>query len=140
MLYFARLKEIPKAHLLSQIDRTIGATGLQIIVPDTPAFFRGVRRKDSRSWQHFMGDPQVLIVDEPPAGLDPEERSRFRLLLESVGLTRIVTISSHIVENLFLTCDMVTILNQAVILVFCPFEIFIAQFKDRVWGDILPTN
>ncbi|GAB4075232.1 ABC transporter ATP-binding protein [Barrientosiimonas marina] len=62
--------------------------------------------------QALLGDPEILVIDEPTAGLDVEERSRFRRLLRSLSENRIIIISSHIVEDLETTCDHIGIIKN----------------------------
>ena len=66
--------------------------------------------------QALLNDPKVLIVDEPTAGLDPEERIRFRNLLCDVAENRIVILSTHIVGDIEATCENLAILNDGSIL------------------------
>lgn len=66
--------------------------------------------------QALLYDPQVLIVDEPTAGLDPEERIRFRNLLCEVAEERIVILSTHIVGDIEATCEDIAIMNNGRIL------------------------
>lgn len=66
--------------------------------------------------QALLNDPKVLIVDEPTAGLDPEERIRFRNLLCDVSEERIVILSTHIVGDIEATCENLAILNEGSIL------------------------
>jgi ABC-2 type transport system ATP-binding protein len=62
--------------------------------------------------QAIMHDPKVLIVDEPTAGLDPEERVRFKKLLCEIAQDKIVILSTHIIEDIEETCEKVAILNK----------------------------
>ncbi len=62
--------------------------------------------------QAIIHDPKVIIVDEPTAGLDPEERVRFRNLLCEIAKDRIVLLSTHIVGDIEATCEKIAVLNQ----------------------------
>jgi ABC-2 type transport system ATP-binding protein len=62
--------------------------------------------------QALLNDPQLLIVDEPTAGLDPEERIRFRNLLSDLGGNRTILLSTHIVEDIAQTCKNLAIMNS----------------------------
>lgn len=66
--------------------------------------------------QALLNNPSVLIVDEPTAGLDPEERIRFRNLLSEIAEDRIVILSTHIVGDIEATCEDIAILNEGKVL------------------------
>lgn len=66
--------------------------------------------------QAIVHSPKVLIVDEPTAGLDPEERIRFRNLLANIAKERIVILSTHIVGDIETTCEKVAVLNNGKII------------------------
>lgn len=66
--------------------------------------------------QALLHDPKIVIVDEPTAGLDPEERIRFRNLLRDFSEGRIVILSTHIVEDVEFTCENLAILNKGELL------------------------
>src|SRR5512146_607073 len=68
--------------------------------------------------QALVNDPKILIVDEPTAGLDPEERIRFRNLLVNLASDRVVILSTHIVEDIGQTCQDLAVLSKDCIL-FC---------------------
>lgn len=62
--------------------------------------------------QALLGDPRIIVVDEPTAGLDPEERMRFRALLATLGVGRTVILSTHILDDVAQTCPMVAVLRS----------------------------
>lgn len=66
--------------------------------------------------QALLGDPQILVIDEPTAGLDPEERIRLRTLLTSLAENRIVILSTHVVEDISQTCERIAVLDQGKLL------------------------
>ncbi len=73
-------------------------------------FSGGMRRRVGIA-QALMGDPRLLVVDEPTAGLDPEERMRFRTLLATLGGERTVILSTHILDDVAQTCPYVCVLR-----------------------------
>lgn len=77
-------------------------------------FSGGMKRRVGIA-QALLNDPQVMIVDEPTAGLDPEERIRFRNLLVDLASERIVILSTHIVEDISQTCRDMAILDRGVL-------------------------
>lgn len=66
--------------------------------------------------QAFLGDPEVIIVDEPTAGLDPEERTRFRNLLAEISMGKTVILSTHIVSDIEDSCYRLSVLDHGKIL------------------------
>ncbi len=66
--------------------------------------------------QAIIHDPKIIVVDEPTAGLDPEERVRFRNLLCEIARDRIVILSTHIVGDIEATCENIAVLNRGEIL------------------------
>src|SRR5579884_386872 len=74
-------------------------------------FSGGMKRRIGIA-QALLNDPQLLIVDEPTAGLDPEERIRFRNLLSELGGNRTVLLSTHIVEDIAQTCQKLAIMKS----------------------------
>lgn len=91
----------------------------------------GMRRRLGIA-QAIIHDPKVIVVDEPTAGLDPEERVRFRNLLCEIARDRIVILSTHIVGDIEATCEQIAILNEGKIL----FRGTVAQLLDMVAGKV----
>lgn len=66
--------------------------------------------------QAFLGDPEIIIFDEPTAGLDPEERIRFKNIISTVSRNKTIIISTHIVEDIEAVCDKILIMNDGKII------------------------
>ena len=82
--------------------------------------------------QAIIHDPKVIIVDEPTAGLDPEERIRFRNLLCEIAKDRVVLLSTHIVGDIEATCENIAVLNQGKV---C-FQGKVAELLSSVEGKV----
>jgi len=90
--------------------------------------------------QALIGDPKLIIVDEPTAGLDPMERNRFHNLLSEIGENVIVILSTHIVDDVRDLCnDMAIILDGEVKMVGEPIEL-IKSLNGKVWKGLVDKN
>ena len=88
----------------------------------------------------LLGDPQLIIVDEPTAGLDPEERVRFLNLLSEIGENIIVILSTHIVGDISDLCQLMAIIHQGrVILSGEPLDLA-SQLEGRVWKKVVEKS
>ncbi|MEG0850358.1 MAG: ABC transporter ATP-binding protein [Flavobacterium sp.] len=95
--------------------------------------FSGGMRQRFGIAQALLGNPKIIIVDEPTAGLDPEERNRFNNLLSEIGESIIVVLSTHIVEDVRDLCPKMAIIsNGKLILEGKPSEA-IDSIKDKIW-------
>jgi ABC-2 type transport system ATP-binding protein len=83
--------------------------------------------------QALLNDPKLLIVDEPTAGLDPEERIRFRNLLSDLGGNRTVLLSTHIVEDIAQTCQKLAIMKSGRVIFQGTLADVINETRGRVW-------
>ena len=83
--------------------------------------------------QALLANPQVIIVDEPTAGLDPEERNRFLNLLSEIGENVIVILSTHIVEDVYGLCAKMAILDEGKIVKQGSPQVLVSALKDQVW-------
>lgn len=84
--------------------------------------------------QAIIHDPKVIIVDEPTAGLDPEERVRFRNLLCEIAKERIVLLSTHIVGDIEATCENIAVLDQGKIRFNGKVSELLSLVKDKVYS------
>jgi ABC-2 type transport system ATP-binding protein len=102
--------------------------------------FSGGMRQRFGIAQALLANPQIIIVDEPTAGLDPEESNRFLNLLSEIGENVIVILSTHIVEDVRNLCPKMAILsNGEIISEGNPIEL-VASIEGKVWTKIIPKK
>jgi ABC-type multidrug transport system ATPase subunit len=114
--YMAILKGLDDARTRrARVDRTLEMTGLAEVADRKLKGFSGGMKRRVGIAQALLNDPRILIVDEPTAGLDPEERIRFRNLLVDLASDRIVILSTHIVEDISQTCRDMAVLDRGLV-------------------------
>jgi len=111
----------------------LGATGDRKL----RGYSGGMRRRVGIA-QALLNDPELLIVDEPTAGLDPEERIRFRTLMSGLAERRTVVLSTHIVDDVAQTCTELAVLGRGRLLYRGTTADLTAMAKGSVWS--LVTN
>jgi ABC-type multidrug transport system ATPase subunit len=90
--------------------------------------------------QALLNDPQLLIVDEPTVGLDPEERVRFRNLLSDLAGERIIILSTHIVSDMEATATEIVVVNKGRKLQHAAPEKLLALLDGKVWQWVIPSE
>lgn len=95
--------------------------------------FSGGMRQRFGVAQALLGNPKIIIVDEPTAGLDPEERNRFNGLLSEIGTERIVILSTHLVEDVRNLCSQMAIMQGGKVLAQGKPNDFVAELRGKIW-------
>ena len=88
----------------------------------------------------LLGNPKLLIVDEPTAGLDPAERVRFLNLLSELGENSVVVLSTHIVEDVSELCTRMAIINKGEILLETEPVVAMQSLKGKIWRQMIDRN
>ncbi len=114
----ALLKNIPKEHEKEQVERAMERTNLTEFAKRKVGQISGGMLRRLGIAQAILGEPSLLIMDEPSVGLDPAERIHFRKIIRDYqNGERIVLISSHIVSDVENLCDKVSIMNGGKVLI-----------------------
>jgi ABC-2 type transport system ATP-binding protein len=101
--------------------------------------FSGGMRQRVGIAQALLNDPELLIVDEPTAGLDPEERVRFRNLLSELSGERIVILSTHIVSDVEATATDIALIAKGELVAHAAPEALLAGVEGQVWEWVVPS-
>ncbi len=107
--YVAWLKEVPTGDVPLAVDRALERVGMLDRAEDRMKHLSGGMLRRVGLAQAVVNDPELLLLDEPTAGLDPEQRVRFRELLRELGVDTCVIVSTHLVEDVAAACNDVTL-------------------------------
>ncbi|MFE2108952.1 ABC transporter ATP-binding protein [Kitasatospora sp. NPDC059463] len=103
--YMAWLKEVPKADIPEAVQRAVERVGLADRADHRMKTLSGGMVRRAGIAQAIVNSPEVLLLDEPTAGLDPAQRLRFRELLHELGRDTCVIVSTHLVEDVAAACS-----------------------------------
>jgi ABC-2 type transport system ATP-binding protein len=122
------------------VESLLDQTNLWAVRNKSIAGFSGGMRQRFGIAQALIGNPELIIVDEPTAGLDPEERNRFLNLLAAIGDNVVVILSTHIVDDVADLCPRMAVLaNGRVQLEGKPLDL-IAATRGKVWRKTIDRN
>jgi ABC-type multidrug transport system ATPase subunit len=138
--YFAKLKGVTdKKERHALIDALLERVNLWSERKQRLGEFSGGMRQRLGIAQALIGEPELIIVDEPTAGLDPEERVRFHnLISEAAGENTVVILSTHIVSDVSNVCSRMAIIRQGKILSVCAPRQAVDELKGSVWEGSVP--
>jgi len=132
--HLAQLKGLTDAaERKRQVTDMLMQTNLLYVSAKSLASYSGGMRQRWGIAQALLGDPKLLIVDEPTAGLDPEERNRFHNLLSEIGENVVVILSTHIVDDVADLCSNMAILDGGEIVARGAPDELVRGFEGRVW-------
>ena len=112
LMYFAALYELPPSIRSERVEGLLTEVGLAGKADENIGALSGGMRQRVAVARTLLRLPDVIIVDEPTAGLDPRERIRFRNLLGTLARTRIVLFSTHVVEDVAIACERVLVMSK----------------------------
>ena len=112
LMLMANLKGIDKKIAEQDARRVLEIVNLSDSVDKKVGAFSGGMLRRLGIAQALLGDPEIVIFDEPTAGLDPEERLRFKNIISRLSKDKIVIISTHIVEDIEAVCDKIIVMNE----------------------------
>ncbi len=139
--HFAELKGIAQAKQRSAlVESLLRQTNLWDARNQRLGTFSGGMKQRFGIAQALIGNPKLIIVDEPTAGLDPEERVRFHNLLSEIGEHVIVILSTHIVSDVSDLCQSMAIINLGHVLIQGDPQTLARGLRGAIWQKLIPRT
>lgn len=127
--------QVRKKQILSLLEKVnLGAFSNK----EVHTFSGGMRQRFGVA-QALLGNPQLIIADEPTAGLDPEERNRFNLLLSEISENIVVILSTHLVEDVRNLCSQMAIIRNGRVQALGRPSAMLAMLKGKIWTRAIDT-
>jgi ABC-2 type transport system ATP-binding protein len=137
--HFARLKGITNSReRKATVDALLERTNLTAVRKQKLGGFSGGMRQRFGIAQALIGNPRLIIVDEPTAGLDPEERVRFLNLLAGIGRDAVVILSTHIVDDVADLCPNFAVISKGKVQLTGAPAAAVATLRGKIWRRAVP--
>lgn len=137
MLYLSALKGLDSKAAKRRSMELLDLVGLKSVAKRKVKTFSGGMKQRLGIAQAVINDPQVLVLDEPTAGLDPKERMRFRNLISALAQDKVVILSTHIVSDVEYIADEILIMRAGQIVASGTIEEILAQVSGVVWECVV---
>jgi len=131
--YMAAIKGLNSKSTKRRIDELLQVTNLVDAAKRPLGSYSGGMKQRVGIAQALLNDPNLLIVDEPTVGLDPEERVRFRNLIADLSGERIIILSTHIVSDVEATATSIAIMNGGQLIIHALPEALLQAVEGKVW-------
>jgi ABC-type multidrug transport system ATPase subunit len=138
--YMAAIKGLNGRSAQKRIDNLLQIVNLSDVRKRPLSSYSGGMKQRVGIVQALLNDPQLLIVDEPTAGLDPEERVRFRGLLSELSGERIVILSTHIVSDVEAVATKIALIKQGRLVTHATPEMLLQKVVGKVWEWVVASN
>lgn len=140
LLYIAAIKGIRPAVAKKRAKELIARVGLTKVTNKKLKKLSGGMKRRAGIAQAMLNNPRILILDEPTAGLDPNERIRFRKLISELSEERLVLLSTHIVSDIEYIANEIWMMKDGVIVNKGTLDEIIGSMPQRVWTCLVPQQ
>ena len=140
LLYIAALKGIRPVVAKKRVKELISKVGLSKAAHKKMKKLSGGMKRRAGIAQAMLNNPKILILDEPTAGLDPNERIRFRNLISELSEDRLVLLSTHIVSDIEYIANEIWLMKDGEVLHTGSIEELINSMTETVWECLVPKN
>lgn len=140
LLYIAALKGIPKNMAKERAKELLEVVGLSNVASKKVKTFSGGMKQRVGIAQALLNNPEILILDEPTAGLDPKERVRFRNLMSDYAGDKIVILSTHIVSDIEAIADEVLLMKKGKLVLQGSIPELVKKADGKVWELTVPQE
>jgi ABC-type multidrug transport system ATPase subunit len=135
--YFATLKGVRSKKRVMEMLESVNLHG---VANRTVGGFSGGMKQRLGIAQALINDPELVIVDEPTAGLDPEERVRFRNVLSEIGFGKLVILSTHIVSDVESIATEIAVMKEGSLLAMATPETLLRACEGHVWKSTVASE